>query len=61
MSPGRNWREVKAEAHRLYPELADPQRQAVAAAQLDAYIASHRPTDLRESVGKTQSEVRDLD
>ncbi|GAA2210549.1 hypothetical protein GCM10009850_060080 [Nonomuraea monospora] len=57
MCSGRNWREVKAEAHRLYPELANPQRQAAADAQLDAYVADHRPEDLRESVGKTQSEV----
>jgi hypothetical protein len=39
MSSGRNWREVKAEAHRLYPEMADPQRQAAADALLDAYVA----------------------
>jgi DNA-binding XRE family transcriptional regulator len=57
MSPGRNWREVKAEAHRLYPELADPQRQAAADAQLDAYVAGHHLKELRQSVGKTQSEV----
>lgn len=48
MSPGRDWREVKAEAHRLYPELADPQRQAAADAHLDAYVASHQ----RESAEK---------
>ncbi|MEV6159275.1 hypothetical protein AB0L53_53975 [Nonomuraea sp. NPDC052129] len=49
MSIGRNWREVKAEAHRLYPELADPQRRAAADAQLDAYVAGHHLKELRES------------
>lgn len=57
MSPGRNWREVKAEAHRLYPEMADPQRQATADALLDAYVAGHHLKELRKSLGKTQSEV----
>lgn len=57
MSPGRNWREVKAEAHRLYPELTDPQRRADAKAHLDAYVAYHHLKELRKSVGKTQSEV----
>ncbi|MGW6496020.1 helix-turn-helix domain-containing protein [Nonomuraea angiospora] len=57
MSPGRNWREVKAETHLLHPELADPQRQAAADAQLDAYVAGHHLKELRKSVGKTQSEV----
>ena len=28
MSTGRCWQDVKAEAHRRYPELADPKRQA---------------------------------
>ncbi|MEV4562622.1 helix-turn-helix transcriptional regulator [Nonomuraea sp. NPDC049419] len=57
MSPGRNWREVKAEAHRLHPELADPQRQAAADAHLNAYVAGRHLKELRKSVGKTQSEV----
>ncbi|AQZ66647.1 Transcriptional regulator, XRE family [[Actinomadura] parvosata subsp. kistnae] len=57
MSLGRSWREVKAEAHRLHPELTDPQRQAAADAHLDAYVADHHLKELRKSVGKTQSEV----
>ncbi|TDD25130.1 helix-turn-helix domain-containing protein [Nonomuraea diastatica] len=57
MSPGRSWREVKAEAHRLHPELADPERQAAADAQLDAYVAGHHLKELRMSLGKTQADV----
>jgi DNA-binding XRE family transcriptional regulator len=37
--------------------MADPQRQAIADAQLDAYVAGHHLKELRKSVGKTQSEV----
>ncbi|MFI6452993.1 hypothetical protein ACIBF6_15690 [Streptosporangium amethystogenes] len=41
MSPARRWQEVKAEAHRLYPEMADPERQAAAEAELDAYVVGY--------------------
>ena len=41
MSTGRRWQDIKADAHRRYPELADPERQARARAELDAYIAGH--------------------
>lgn len=57
MSPGRNWREVKAEAHRLYPDMADPQRRSAAEARLDAYVAGYHLKELRKSLGKTQVEV----
>ncbi|MBA9001675.1 MULTISPECIES: helix-turn-helix domain-containing protein [Thermomonospora] len=57
MSTGRNWRDIKAEAHRLHPELADPERQARARAALDAYVAGHHLKELRKSTGKTQAEV----
>ncbi|MET8774484.1 helix-turn-helix transcriptional regulator [Nocardia sp. NPDC050713] len=57
MSPARNWREVKAEAHRRHPELAEPEAQAAASAQLDAYIAGHHLKELRKALGKTQAEV----
>ncbi|GAA2385648.1 helix-turn-helix domain-containing protein [Nonomuraea africana] len=57
MSPARRWQEVKAEAHRLHPELADPNRHAAADARLDAYVAGYHLKELRKSVGKTQAEV----
>src|SRR3569833_2405307 len=57
MSTGRNWRDVKAEAHRRHPELADPERQAEARAELDAYVAGHHLGELRKAVGKTQDEL----
>jgi DNA-binding XRE family transcriptional regulator len=57
MSTGRNWRDVKAEAHRRHPELADPERQAKARAELDAYVAGHHLRELRKAVGKTQAEL----
>ncbi|MFD8593178.1 hypothetical protein ACFV1B_27110 [Streptomyces sp. NPDC059637] len=41
MSPERRWQDVKAEAHRLNPDLAGPQKQAEARAELDAYIAEY--------------------
>ena len=37
MSTGRRWQDVKAEAHRRNPDLADPQRQAKARAELDGH------------------------
>lgn len=57
MSPARNWREVKAEAHRLQPAMDNPEIQAAASARLDAYIAGHHLKELRKSVGKSQAEV----
>ena len=57
MSTGRNWRDIKADAHRLHPELADPARQAQARDELDAYVAGHHLKELRKAIGKTQAEV----
>ncbi|MFD4428332.1 helix-turn-helix domain-containing protein [Nocardia sp. NPDC058497] len=57
MTGARNWREVKEEAHRLHPELADPEIQAAAAAQLDGRIAGHHLEELRQTIGKTQAEL----
>ncbi|MGW4422043.1 helix-turn-helix domain-containing protein [Streptosporangium sp. NPDC004631] len=57
MSPARRWQEVKAEAHRLHPEMATPERQAAAEADLDAYVAGYHLRELRKSLGKTQAEV----
>ncbi|MDA0632684.1 helix-turn-helix transcriptional regulator [Nonomuraea sp. MCN248] len=57
MSTARRWQDVKAEAHRRHPELADPERQAKARAELDAYIAGHHLRELRKAIGKTQAEV----
>lgn len=57
MSPARRWQEVKAEAHRLHPEMATPERQAAAEADLDAYVAGYHLKELRKSLGKTQAEV----
>ncbi|WP_131765173.1 helix-turn-helix domain-containing protein [Candidatus Protofrankia californiensis] len=60
MSTGRRWQEVKAEAHRRHPELADPERQARARAELDAYVAGHHLKELRQAIGRTQSEVAQI-
>ncbi|MER6946916.1 helix-turn-helix transcriptional regulator [Nonomuraea sp. NPDC000554] len=57
MSPARRWQEVKAEAHRLHPEMASPERQAAAEADLDAYVAGYHLKELRKSLGKTQAEI----
>jgi hypothetical protein len=38
MSAGRRWQDIKAEAHRRFPELADADRQARARAELDAEL-----------------------
>jgi hypothetical protein len=56
MSTGRRWQDIKAEAHRRNPELADPERRARARAELDAYIAGHHLKELRRAIGKTQAE-----
>ncbi|HEY3872634.1 MAG TPA: hypothetical protein VGM10_30035 [Actinocrinis sp.] len=49
MSTGRSWREIKAEAHRLHPEMADPARRAAAEAELDAQILLHETAYLLRS------------
>ena len=51
MTTARSWREIKAEAHRLHPELADPARQARARAELDSYVAGHHFQELRKAIG----------
>ena len=57
MNHGRGWREVKAEARRLQPEMDNPELWAAASARLDAYVAGHHLKELRKSVGKSQAEV----
>lgn len=57
MSPARNWRDFKAEAHSLHPEMGNPEVRAVASARLDSFIAGHHLKELRKSVGKSQAEV----
>jgi hypothetical protein len=59
MSTGRSWQDIKAEAHRRHPELADPDRQAKVRAELDAYVAGHHLTpqaELTASRAVTSSE-----
>ena len=51
MSTGRSWREIKVEAHRLHPEMADPDRRAAAEAELDAQIAGYQLKQVRQSLG----------
>jgi hypothetical protein len=41
MSTRPRLQDVKAEAHRRHPDLANPERQAKARAELDAYVAGH--------------------
>lgn len=53
----RRWEDVKAEAHRLNAEMADPELQARAEAELDAYVAGYNLGELRKAIGKTQAEV----
>jgi DNA-binding XRE family transcriptional regulator len=60
MRTARRWQDVRAEAHRRHPELADPELQAKARAELDAYIAGHHLKELRKAVGKTQTEVAQI-
>jgi len=55
MSNTRRWEDVKAEAHRLHPEVADPDRRAVASAELDAFVAGYHLRELRKSLGMTQA------
>lgn len=57
MSPARNWRDIKAEAHRLHPNLTDPAVRAEAGARLDAFVAGYHLKELRKAAGKTQAEV----
>ena len=51
MSAARRWQDVKAEAHRRHPELADPERQAKARTELDAYIAGHHLKEVEKEDG----------
>ncbi|SEG90176.1 Helix-turn-helix [Thermomonospora echinospora] len=60
MSTGRRWQDIKAEAHRRHPELADPERRERARAELDAYVAGHHLKELRKAIGKTQAEVAQI-
>ena len=60
MSTGRRWQDIRAEAHRRNPELADPERQAQARAELDAYVLGHHTKELRKAIGKTQAEVAQI-
>jgi DNA-binding XRE family transcriptional regulator len=57
VSAAHRWQDVKAEAHRLHPDMADPAVQAQADAQLDAQIAGYHLKELRKALGKTQGEV----
>jgi DNA-binding XRE family transcriptional regulator len=57
MSPARSWRDVKAEALRVDPELADPVVRSRARAETDAYVIGFHLKELRRSLGKTQAEV----
>ncbi|MFC6013727.1 helix-turn-helix domain-containing protein [Nocardia lasii] len=57
MTGARSWREVKEEAHRLHPELSDPEVRATAAEQLAGRIAGHHLRELRQKVGTTQAEL----
>ncbi|GAB1823118.1 helix-turn-helix domain-containing protein [Herbidospora sp. RD11066] len=56
----RRWEDVKAEAHRLNPERATPERRAKARADQDAYIAGYQLGELRKAIGKTQAEVAEI-
>lgn len=55
MSPARRWQEIKADAHRLHPELATPGRQAAAEAELDAYVAGCHLKELIKGDAVTDS------
>jgi DNA-binding XRE family transcriptional regulator len=57
MADARRWEDVKAEAHQLHPDLADPARRAAASAELDAHVAGYRLKELRKSLDRTQAEV----
>jgi DNA-binding XRE family transcriptional regulator len=57
MSPARRWPDVKAEACRINPTLADPTMQAQARAELNAYVVGFHLRELRKAVGRTQAEV----
>ncbi|WP_406287958.1 helix-turn-helix domain-containing protein [Embleya sp. NBC_00896] len=57
MSPARRWQDVKAEAHRVDPTLADPAVQSRARAEMDAYVVGFHLKELRKSLGRTQAEV----
>lgn len=54
---GHRWQDVKAEAYRRNPRMADPARKAAARAALDAFVAGYHLVELRKSLGLTQTEV----
>ncbi|WTW97359.1 helix-turn-helix domain-containing protein [Streptomycetaceae bacterium NBC_01309] len=54
---GHRWQDVKAEAYRRHPQMADPERKAAARAALDAFVAGYHLAELRKSLGLTQTEV----
>lgn len=60
MTTGRRWEEIKAEAHRRYPELDNPVLRERADAQLDAQIVGFHLRELRKLLGRTQAEVAAL-
>ncbi|MEU8136976.1 helix-turn-helix domain-containing protein [Streptodolium elevatio] len=53
----RRWQDVKADAYRLSPQMADPDVLAAAQTATAAYIAGYHLAELRKSLGLTQSEV----
>ncbi|MFF7248277.1 helix-turn-helix domain-containing protein [Embleya sp. NPDC008237] len=57
MSPARRRQDVKADAHRVDPTLADPGVRSRARADLDAYVVGFHLKELRKALGKTQAEV----
>lgn len=54
---GRRWEDVERDLLRRTPELDDPELQAAAEAELDAYVTGYRLKELRESQGVTQKEL----
>lgn len=60
MPGARRWEDVRAEAYRRHPELADPEKRAEAQARLGAYVAGYRLKELRKSMGRTQKEIAKL-
>lgn len=54
---GRRWEDVERELLRRSPALNDPELEAAAEAELDAYVTGYRLKELRESQGVTQKEL----
>ncbi|MGW9209573.1 helix-turn-helix domain-containing protein [Embleya sp. NPDC055664] len=57
MSPARRRQDVKADAHRVDPDLADPGVRSRARVEPDAYVVGFHLKELRKSLGRTQAEV----